>query len=72
MKRDEEAIKWKLAGRYGRQRADEFGRFLRAAAGDLGGELGAGADVELGEDVDQVGLHGPPRDVQPGADLRVG
>ncbi len=25
-------------------------------AGDLGGELGAGGDVELGEDMDQVGL----------------
>ena len=40
--------------------------------GDLGGELGAGGDVEPGEHVGQVGLHGPPRDVQPGADLRVG
>ena len=48
------------------------GRLLQAVAGDLGGELGAGGDVELGEHVHQVGLHGPPRDVLPLADLRVG
>jgi len=35
-------------------------RFLVAVAGDLGGELGAGGDVELGEHVHQVGVHGPP------------
>ena len=45
---------------------------LGAVAGDLGGELGAGGDVELGEHVGQVGLHGPARDVQPVADLGVG
>ena len=33
---------------------------------------GAEGDVELGEHVHQVGLHGPPRDVLPLADLRVG
>jgi tetratricopeptide (TPR) repeat protein len=33
---------------------------------------GAGGDVELGEHVHQVGLHGPPRDVLLLADLRVG
>jgi hypothetical protein len=41
------------------------GALLQAVAGDLGGELGAGGDVELGEHVHQVGLQGPPRDVLP-------
>ena len=45
---------------------------LGAMASDLCGELGAGGDVELGEHVGQVGLHGPARDVQPVADLGVG
>ena len=40
-------------------------------ASDLGGELGPGGDVQLGEHVCQVGLDGPPRDEQPLADLRV-
>src|SRR5262249_46544556 len=38
----------------------------------LGGELGAGGDVKLGENVREMGLHGPARDVQPLADLGVG
>ena len=46
--------------------------FLVTAGGDLGGELGAGGDVELGEHVGQVGLHRPAGNVQAIADLRVG
>src|SRR5215470_6087090 len=47
-------------------------RASRAVASDLGGELGAGRDVELGEHVGQVRLHRPARDVEAVADLRVG
>jgi hypothetical protein len=46
--------------------------FLVTAGGDLGGELGAGGDVELGEHVSQVGLHRPAGNEQAIADLRVG
>jgi hypothetical protein len=38
----------------------------------LGGELGAGGEVELGEHVRKVGLHRPAGDVQALADLGVG
>ena len=43
-----------------------------AAAGHLGGQLGAAGQVDLAEDVGEVGLDGPSRDVEPGADLGVG
>src|SRR6185437_14842152 len=42
------------------------------APGYLDRELGARGYVQLGEDVRQVRLHGPARDVQALADLRIG
>jgi NAD(P)-dependent dehydrogenase (short-subunit alcohol dehydrogenase family) len=42
------------------------------APGDLGRELGARGDVELGEDVREVGLDGPARDGHARPDLGVG
>ena len=40
-------------------------------AGELGGELGATAESEFAIHVREVGLDGPPRDVETSADLRV-
>jgi HxlR-like helix-turn-helix len=40
--------------------------------GYLGCELGTGGDVQLGEHVREMRLHGPARHVQPVADLRIG
>ena len=34
-------------------------RLAAPMAGHVGGELGTGGDVQLGEDVREVGLHGP-------------
>ena len=48
------------------------GRLLLAVAGDLGGELGRERRCRSWRHVYQVGLHGPPRDAPPLADLRVG
>jgi hypothetical protein len=45
---------------------------LQPTLDGFGRQLGARVDVELGEDVDQVGLDGGPRDEQPGSDRRIG
>ena len=61
-----------LTGAGGARWAASLVRLAGLVPGYLGSELGPRRHAQLGEDVPEMGLHCPARNVQAAADLRIG